>query len=60
MEAELGKIADVEALNARAFADQARKIDRHGGREAILQAEDLGYTPPPQVEFTQAPDERGD
>ena len=55
MEAELGKIVDAEALNARAFADQARKIDRYGGREAILKAEDLGYTPPPQVEFTQAP-----
>ena len=49
MEAELGKIADAEALNARAFADQARKIDSYGGREAILKAEDLGYTPPPQA-----------
>ena len=52
MEAEPGKIADVEVLNARAFAEQARKIERYGGRQAILQAENLGYTPAPQVEFT--------
>ena len=52
--------AMAEALNARAFADQARKIDRYGGREAILRAEDLGYTPPPQAEFTQAPGKRRD
>ena len=51
MEAELGKIADVEALNDRAFADQTRKIERYGGRDAILQAEDLGYTRPPQAAF---------
>ena len=49
MEAELGKIADAEALNDRAFADQARKIERYGGRDAILRAEDLGYTPPPHT-----------
>ena len=36
-------------------SDQARKIDRYGGRETILQAEDLGYTPPPHAEFTPAP-----
>ena len=52
METELGKIADVEAVNARAFADQARKIERYGGREAILRAEDLGYTPPPRAGVT--------
>ena len=47
MEAELAKIVDVEEVNDRAFADQARKIQRYGGREAILRSEDLGYTRPP-------------
>ena len=50
MEAKLATIADVDEINARAFADQARRIERCGGRDAILEAEDLGYTPPPQVE----------
>ena len=47
MDAELAKIVDAEAVNARAFADQARKIEHYGGREAILRSEDLGYTRPP-------------
>ena len=41
------KIVDVETVNRRAFADQARKIERYGGREAILRSEDLGFTRPP-------------
>ncbi len=47
MEAELAKIVDVEAVNERAFADQARKIRYHGGREAIMRSKDLGFTRPP-------------
>jgi hypothetical protein len=29
------------------FSCQAVLIEKHGGREAILQSEDLGYTLPP-------------
>ncbi len=47
MEAALAKVVDVDAVNAQAFADQAVKIEQHGGRAAILRAEDLGYTRPP-------------
>ncbi len=38
---------DPEAVNARAFADQERKIAEHGGPEAIKQRGDFGYTPAP-------------
>ena len=47
MEAELRRIVDPEAANARAFADQDAVIDRHGGREAIIALGDFGYTPAP-------------
>jgi choline-sulfatase len=47
LEAELRKILDPEAVNARAFADQERKIAEHGGPEAIKNRGDFGYTPAP-------------
>jgi choline-sulfatase len=47
LEAELRRILDPEAVDARAFADQERKIAEHGGAEAILQRGDFGYTPAP-------------
>jgi hypothetical protein len=47
LEAELRKILDPEAVNARAFADQERKIAKHGGPEAIKERGDFGYTPAP-------------
>jgi choline-sulfatase len=47
LEAELRRIVDPEAANARAFADQERKIALHGGPEAIKQRGDFGYTPAP-------------
>jgi choline-sulfatase len=47
LEAELRKILDPEAVNARAFADQERKIAEHGGPEALKQRGDFGYTPAP-------------
>jgi choline-sulfatase len=47
LEAELRKIVDPDAVNARAFADQERKIAEHGGPEAIRQRGDFGYTPAP-------------
>jgi choline-sulfatase len=47
LEAELRKIIDPDAVNARAFADQERKIAEHGGPEAIRERGDFGYTPAP-------------
>ena len=47
MEAELRKVVDPEAVDARAFADQERMIARHGGIEAIMARGDFGYTPAP-------------
>jgi choline-sulfatase len=47
LETELGKILDPDAVNARAFADQERKIAEHGGSEAIKSRGDFGYTPAP-------------
>jgi choline-sulfatase len=47
LEADLEKIVDPVAINARAFADQERKIAEHGGPEAIKQRGDFGYTPAP-------------
>ena len=47
MEAELRKVVDPEAANARAFADQDAMIAKHGGREAIIARGDFGYTPAP-------------
>jgi hypothetical protein len=43
----LRDILDPEAVNARAFADQAGKIAGLGGREAILAREGVsfGFTP---------------
>lgn len=46
-EAELRCICDPEAINAEAFADQRRRIAEHGGREAIIERGDYGYTPAP-------------
>lgn len=47
MEAELRKIVNPEAVNARAFADQRAKIERFGGVEALLKRGDFGYSPAP-------------
>jgi choline-sulfatase len=47
LEEELRNILDPEAVNARAFADQERKIALHGGPEAIKNRGDFGYTPAP-------------
>lgn len=41
------EIADVDELNRQAFEDQAAKIARHGGREAIMAIPEQGFTPPP-------------
>lgn len=47
MEAELRRIVDPEAVNARAFADQKAKIERHGGVQALIARGDFGYSPAP-------------
>ena len=46
-EARLRTVVNPEAVNAQAFADQAELVERHGGREQVLSASDLGYTPAP-------------
>ena len=46
-ETALRALLDPEAVSARAFADQAALIARHGGPEAILKRGDFGYTPAP-------------
>jgi len=46
-EARLRAICDPEAVNARAFRDQAKRIAEHGGADAILRRGDFGYTPAP-------------
>ncbi len=47
MEAELRKIVDPEAVNARAFADQEAKIAKFGGVDALIKRGDFGYSPAP-------------
>lgn len=47
---ELSKIADIEAINKTAFADQNVKIKDLGGRLAILNMSDQAYTPPPEAQ----------
>ena len=49
MRAELALITDVEETNRAAFEEQAKKIEMHGGREALLQIEDFGFTPAPSA-----------
>jgi choline-sulfatase len=46
-EGELRAMLDPEAVDARAKADQAAIIERHGGREAVLARGSFGATPPP-------------
>jgi choline-sulfatase len=45
--AALLRICDPEAVSAEAFADQRRRIALHGGRDAVLERGDYGYTPAP-------------
>ena len=40
-------ICDPEAVSAEAFADQRRRIALHGGRDAVIERGDFGYTPAP-------------
>jgi choline-sulfatase len=49
MRAALDAICDPDAVDARAKADQAALVARHGGREAALGVGNVGATPPPTV-----------
>ena len=44
-EAELRAILDPEEVNARAFADQAARVEALGGDAALRRAADFGHTP---------------
>ena len=43
----LAEVCDVDAVDARAFADQADVIARVGGRAAILESAEIPHTPAP-------------
>ncbi|HEV7719289.1 MAG TPA: sulfatase-like hydrolase/transferase [Arsenicitalea sp.] len=43
----LAAICDTAAATAEAFADQKKRIDALGGREAVSQMKGFGYTPAP-------------
>jgi choline-sulfatase len=49
MEGELRRLVDPEAVDARAFADQAAMIARYGGREKAMKLGAPAATPPPEV-----------
>jgi choline-sulfatase len=46
-QAALLRICDPEAVSAEAFTDQRRRVALHGGRDAVIQRGDYGYTPAP-------------
>jgi choline-sulfatase len=52
LEAELRKICDPEAVDARAKADQAAVVERNGGRTAVIKRGTFGATPPPGTAVT--------
>ena len=43
----LREVGDPGALDAAAFADQARRVREAGGREAVIDTVDIPYTPAP-------------
>lgn len=47
LDAELRRCCDPEAVDRRAFADQAARIAANGGRAAIASATDIPFTPAP-------------
>ena len=48
-EAKLRAVCDPEDVDRRAKARQAEQLAKHGGREAVIERGDLGYSPPPGV-----------
>ncbi len=51
-EARLRDLVDPEAVDRAARADQRAQIERHGGKEAILEKGTFRYSPPPGVTAT--------
>ena len=49
-EAALREVLDPEAIDVKAKDDQADRIERGGGQEAIVAQGSLGYTPAPGEE----------
>ena len=49
----LNEICDPEALNARCFADQKRRIQELGGEEACLTGYQFNHTPTPGEQAKQ-------
>lgn len=47
LEARLREICDPGEVDRRARADQARTLEKHGGRTAVLERGDFGYSPAP-------------
>ena len=47
LETELRKICAPEAVDAKAKADQAALVERHGGRDAVIARGSFGGTPAP-------------
>ena len=43
----LRKICDPEKINSQCFADQKRRIEELGGREACMNAYKFNHTPTP-------------
>jgi choline-sulfatase len=48
-EVKLRAVCDPEDVDARCKARQEAQMMRHGGREAVIERGDLGYSPPPGV-----------
>lgn len=55
-DAALREIFDVEAIDAQAHADQEALVEKHGGRDAVLNRGGFLGTPPPghQAEFVKS------
>ena len=51
-EAELRRVVDPEAVDARARADQRALIEHYGGKAAILARGTFRYSPPPGAAAT--------
>ncbi|MNC92403.1 hypothetical protein D3C83_88260 [compost metagenome] len=54
LEAKLRAICDLEAMDARAKADQRRHAEAWGGREKLLGEDNLIFSPPPGVSKEEA------
>lgn len=47
LEAELRKICRPEDVDARARSDQQARLEKHGGRDAVLELGEIGFSPAP-------------